>query len=70
MISPSRRVSVPLWIGIVLLPVIFAWFTLRRGHSVPARLIAFVWLACTLAFGLITTVAAPPPPSEVWALPR
>lgn len=42
--SPKRRVSVLLGIGIFLLPIIFAWFLLRRGHSVLARVVGFGWL--------------------------
>lgn len=40
----SREVSVMLGIGIFFLPHVFAWFTLRRGHSVSSRFISFGWL--------------------------
>jgi len=40
-----RNVSVPLMIGIVLAPYIFAWFLLRQGYSKKSRVISFSWLA-------------------------
>lgn len=39
-----RSVSLLLGFGIFLAPYIFAWFTLRQGHSVIARSISFAWL--------------------------
>lgn len=40
----ERKVSILLGIGIFLMPYIFAWFTLRKGYSKPARFISFGWL--------------------------
>lgn len=40
----TRKVSVLLAIGIFLFPYIFAWFTLRGGHSKTARYVSFGWL--------------------------
>ena len=40
-----RKVSIPLGIGIALLPMFFAWFLLGRGYSTTARVIGFGWLA-------------------------
>ena len=40
----TRKVSFLLGLGIFLFPLIFAWFTLRAGHSKPARFISFGWL--------------------------
>lgn len=40
----ERPVGFLLGLGIFLFPVIFAWFTLRRGHTTKARVISFVWL--------------------------
>ena len=44
--EPVASHNVGLWLGIAifLAPVIFAWFTLRRGCSRTARVCAFVWL--------------------------
>jgi hypothetical protein len=44
-----RKVSVRLWILIVVLPFIGAFFTLRAGYSRKARIFAFAWLAIMLA---------------------
>lgn len=48
--SEKRHFSFLLGVGILFLPYIFAWFTLRKGYSTRARVIAFVWLG----FALIT----------------
>lgn len=45
----DRKIGVWLGIGIFLLPVIFAWFTLRKGHSLISRIISFVWMILVLA---------------------
>jgi hypothetical protein len=47
---PTRKVGILLGIGIFLLPIIFAWFTLRAGHSTRSRVISFVWMAVVLVF--------------------
>lgn len=44
----SRSVSVLLGLGIFLLPIIFSWFTLKKGYSKKAKIISFCWLAVTL----------------------
>ncbi|WP_180036070.1 MULTISPECIES: hypothetical protein [unclassified Acinetobacter] len=43
-----RKVSILLGIGIFLFPLIFAWFTLRAGHTTLSRVVSFVWLALSL----------------------
>lgn len=43
--SDRRNVGVGLGVGIVLLPIVFAWFTLRSGYSTLAKVLSFVWLA-------------------------
>ncbi|RZG88539.1 DUF4236 domain-containing protein [Acinetobacter sp. WCHAc060033] len=40
----ERKVSILLGIGILIMPYIFAWFTLRDGYSKLARFISFGWL--------------------------
>lgn len=41
----SRKVGILLGIGIFLLPIVFAWFTLRKGHSTLSRVVSFGWMA-------------------------
>ena len=41
----DRSVTILLGIGIFLVPLIFCWFTLRKGYSTKARVISFCWLA-------------------------
>jgi hypothetical protein len=55
--SSTRTIGVSLLIGIVLMPYIFSWFTLRKGHSALARIVSFTWLTMfvlsnVLAFSL------------------
>ncbi|MFA0609498.1 WYL domain-containing protein [Vibrio sp. 10N.222.49.B4] len=45
----DKSVSVKLRLGIVLLPLIFSWFTLKKGYSTLSRVISFAWLFLTVA---------------------
>lgn len=44
----TRKISVPLLIGIIFLPFIFSWFLLREGYSTVARVVALGWAAIAL----------------------
>jgi len=44
-----KPVSLLLGIGIFLMPGIFSWFTLRKGHTIKAKVISFLWLVVCLA---------------------
>ncbi|QOW46164.1 DUF4236 domain-containing protein [Acinetobacter piscicola] len=48
----ERKVSILLGIGIFMMPYIFAWFTLREGHSRSARFISFGWLLFLIFFSM------------------
>ena len=50
----NKKVSIPLAIGIFVIPIIFAWFTLKKGYSNTARLVSFGWLL--LAIVVFVTV--------------
>jgi len=39
-----RKVSTKLFFGILVLPYIFVWFLLRKGHPVLTRVLGFSWL--------------------------
>ena len=41
-------------VGLVFLPIIFAWFTLRDGYSNKVRGLAFGWLVFTLLLGILS----------------
>jgi hypothetical protein len=43
-IAEEKYVSIFLGIGIFLIPIIFSWFTLRKGHTTKAKIISFSWL--------------------------
>lgn len=59
----QRKVSIPLAIGIFIAPIIFAWFTLRKGYSKTARIISFGYLVLILLLFL----ALPEQPQKVEA---
>lgn len=40
----NREVSWQLGVGIFVLPIIFSWFTLRKGYSPIAKVMAFGWM--------------------------
>jgi hypothetical protein len=44
----SRSVGLALGAGIFLIPLVFAWFTLRNGYSRTAKVVSFAWLAISL----------------------
>jgi hypothetical protein len=48
--SQKRRLSVRLLLGIVFLPYIFAWFTLRKGYSRVVKVFSLGWLVLLLIF--------------------
>ena len=48
----KRKVGAALGIGILILPWIFAWFLLRRGYSVVARVISFSWMAIIILYAI------------------
>ncbi|MCY4380624.1 MAG: hypothetical protein OXC40_03525 [Proteobacteria bacterium] len=50
----TRKVDLPLAIGILLMPVIFGWFTIGKGYSKLTRTITFSWM---LIFSFILFVA-------------
>ena len=41
---PARKLGIGLIVGIVLFPYVFAWFTLRKGHSANQRFLALGWM--------------------------
>lgn len=50
----QRKVGVLLGMGILLLPIVFVWALLRRGHSKLSRVLGFGWLA----LGILVMFAA------------
>lgn len=53
--SPKRKVGILLAVGIFLVPLVFSWFLLRKGHSTLARVLGFGWLG----FVLLVMLAGP-----------
>lgn len=49
--TPASPSAFPLfWLGIVFLPYVACWWTLRKGYPVWARIAAFSWAAVALIF--------------------
>lgn len=46
--AKERKVGLFLAIGIVFVPYLFSWFTLRKGHSTASRVISLGWLGLIL----------------------
>lgn len=53
MLAEPRRLPLWLLVGVYALPVIFAWFLLRRGYSGHVRLGAFLLAAFSLITGAV-----------------
>lgn len=43
--TSERKVGFGLGAGILFMPYIFSWLTLRKGHTATQRFVAFAWLA-------------------------
>lgn len=50
--SEFKPVTPLLGIAIFCIPFISSWFTLRKGHSLQSRIIAFSWLIFSISFVL------------------
>jgi hypothetical protein len=53
--TEQKKVGFLLGVGILLFPLIFAWFTLRQGYSTFARVVSFVWLILSICFAFMST---------------
>lgn len=62
----TRSVGAALGIGVLLLPFVFAWFTMRKGHSTVARVISFGWLILII----ISVVTLRSPADDLEATPE
>ena len=49
---PKRKVGPLLGVGIFILPLVFAWFTLNSGHSTVSRIVSFGWLGIVVLLKL------------------
>lgn len=48
--TEKRSVDLLLGLGILIIPSLFSWFTLRNGYSRLAKIVAFSWLLVMLLF--------------------
>ncbi len=44
----SALYKIFIYLGVLILPFIFAWFTLKKGFSKTSRIISFIWLGLFL----------------------
>jgi len=47
-VHEKKKVSILLGIGIFLVPFLFSWFTLKKGHTTLSRVLAFSWMGIIL----------------------
>ena len=47
----ERSVSIWLFLGILLAPILFGWFTLRPGYSATVRVLTFTYLVISFILG-------------------
>jgi len=59
-LTTQRPVTPLLVLGILLMPYIFAWYTLGEGRSTKSKVLSFLWLA----FMLLGSTAGPHTTSE------
>ena len=57
----ERHVDFWLGLGIMFMPYVFAWFTLRDGHTKKARVISFVWLGFFVLVNLVSIITSKKP---------
>ncbi len=57
----TKKISLALFIGILFVPYIFSWFTLRKGFSNTVRGISFAWML--LVFVLVVRDKGRPQPA-------
>lgn len=57
----TRKVGFALGIGIFFIPFIFAWFTLRKGHSDVSRALSFGWLFLAFISAVLPQQSLKPP---------
>lgn len=50
----DKNPSLKLWLGIIFLPIIFSWFTLKKGYKAWVRVAAFAWLIVLMVVSLNT----------------
>lgn len=61
-----KKVSIPLAIGIFVIPLIFSWFTLQKGYSKTAKIISFGWLVLAILFSFLLNLGSDSvPPKHV-----
>lgn len=57
--SNPNNIGCGLGLGIIFMPLIFSWFTLREGFSTTTRVVAFGYMILTLFLGIGAFAAAP-----------
>lgn len=69
--TPQRKVGFLLGLGIFIMPYIFGWLTLRKGHTSTAKIVSFAWMGLMLIVYATSDKKAPPPtatgPSQAMA---
>jgi len=70
-LEPARDIGTGFLLGILLFPLVFSWFLLRKGHSAVSRATGFAWLALFVTLGFVVPSASVhPAPATVAGSPR
>jgi hypothetical protein len=51
----SRRISGPLMLGLLTMPLVFGWFLARRGYANSTRIIVAVYASLGLAGSILSS---------------
>ncbi|WP_415640811.1 hypothetical protein [Sphingomonas zeae] len=52
----SRRISGPLMLGLLTVPLVFGWFLARRGYGNSTRIIVSVYASLGLAGSILSSL--------------
>lgn len=64
--EPARKAGGVLGLGIFFIPMVFAWFLLRRGHSTFGRVVGFGWMALWIYMGVLHSHEAAAPEATAY----
>jgi hypothetical protein len=56
-VEEPRRLGVFLLVGMLTIPTIFVWLTMRRGYAASFRQAAFIYAGTLLTVGLLGSLA-------------
>ena len=49
----TKRLSIPLKLGITICPIFFSWFTLKKCYSKNSRILSFSWIIISILLSVL-----------------